>query len=317
MFQIEVIMGNSQSQSYFNNGAASHNPSFTVDSSLDPVLWKRIEETATLARQAILGRKNLEDVQNILDGFSHVTEVINLRDMTGFSLLQHAIIVNKCDIVRYLLQKGADVNIPTCARPLHLAAKLGRVKLVNLLLEFHADPDVMSCVCYPNEHYVSELVCVPQMDHMHLACYGDIYDAKLRAKDRFEYPRYYAIVADNVECVKIFDKTTQTSRDGTVLPDLHLACKLGSKECVSFFLQQNKDAVNQLDADGYSPVMHALNWNKSLVELLVLNGAMLNVKTKTKQTLLHVLLKKFTSNMSDSAQIFVRLWPKNACKSIR
>ena len=291
-------MGNSQSQS-MGSGSSSHVPSFVVDSTLDKVLRKRIEETAALARQAILVRRNIDDLQNILDGFSHITEVINLRDMSGFSLLQHAIIVNQIDIVRYLLHQGADVNIPTCARPLHLATKLGRGDIVNLLLEFHADPDVLSCVCYPDSHFASQIVCVPQMDHMHLSCNGDIYNSKSSAKERFEFPRYYAIVANSVECVKIFEKAQHvSSHDANTIPDLHLACKLGSKDCVSYFLQQNKDIVNQQDStNGYSPIMYALKWDKPLVELLVLNGALITTKTKTKQTLLHLLLKESRNNM--------------------
>lgn len=293
-------MGNTTSQ-YFSSGAATHMaPSaFIIEGSLDKVLWKRIEETATIARTAILYQKNVSAVHNILDGFSHITEVINLRDMNGFTLLQHAVVVNDLDIVRYLLQQGAEVNHPVCARPLHLAAKLARIDIVHLLLEFHADPDVLSCVCYPDDHFSSQMVCVPQMDHMHLACSGDVYSAKSVNKQHFEYPKYYAVVADSVAAVKIFEKSQHSSHDSNSLPDLHLACKLGSKDCTAYFLQQNKDAVNYLHSSGYTPIMHALKWDKALIELLVLNGALLTVKTKSKQTLLHLLLRQADLGLFD------------------
>ena len=162
-------MGNTTSQ-YFSSGGGAHVPAQTdLGSSLDKVLWKRVEETAALARSLIQDGKSLQDCKNILDGFSHLSEVINLRDMNGFTLLQHAIIMDRIDITEYLLQKGADINVPICGRPLHLATKLGKVAIVKLLLEYHADPDVLSCVCYPEKHFDSQMVCVPQMEHMHLA----------------------------------------------------------------------------------------------------------------------------------------------------
>jgi hypothetical protein len=52
--------------------------------------------------------------------------------------LQWALITNKEDVVRALVQAGADVNYGS-PRPVTIAASLGRVVSLNLLIEHNVD----------------------------------------------------------------------------------------------------------------------------------------------------------------------------------
>lgn len=76
-------------------------------------------------------------------------------DRYGLSILHYAVWHNFYDLVKQLIEKGADVNIATTdtdastsyksmvgATPLHIAAFLGNLKMVKLLLESGADVNI-------------------------------------------------------------------------------------------------------------------------------------------------------------------------------
>ncbi|XP_045192732.1 ankyrin repeat domain-containing protein 45-like isoform X2 [Mercenaria mercenaria] len=70
-----------------------------------------------------------------------IAELLNQRDSDGKSPLDIASTLGRTDMVRELLQRGADVNLVTskgfCA--LHHAAAWGKLDVIKVLVEFHCN----------------------------------------------------------------------------------------------------------------------------------------------------------------------------------
>ena len=264
--------------------------------------WDTIQNTVTQAKTIIKEWGPFYDLKCLLKNSPHVSEVINLRDDCGYTLIHHTIISNRPNMLQFLVTHGAELNSPVCARPLHLAAKLGYVEIVKILLEYDADPNVVSCVCYPEKHVASRTVYLPSGERWCTTCIGDVYNQDMGRDVLFEYPLYYAIMADSVECVKLLvDKSTHI---GDSRRPLHLACKLGSYKCAQFFVNCTPTDVNILDKKGLIPIQNAVKWGRSFVEFLVLNGASVTVKTCNNETLFHLLFSqaKDVVGMAKTAQ---------------
>lgn len=72
----------------------------------------------------------------------------NSRDDNGFPALRNAVVSGNFDAVWYLLRCNANPDVKDLARgntPLHFAASNGRSDLVRLLLEEGADPRIANC----------------------------------------------------------------------------------------------------------------------------------------------------------------------------
>ncbi|KAK2146251.1 hypothetical protein LSH36_622g00007 [Paralvinella palmiformis] len=248
-------------------------------------VWENIQETQQKARRLISENQTLNELKALLHGCSNITEVINIRDMFGYNLLQYAITSNRVAVVRYLVMQGADLNLPICARPLHLAAKLGHADILQVLLECGADPDVMSCVCYPQSHILQRTMFVSDSECWSVACFGDIYASDKICRVQFEYPLYYAIMSDSIECVKLL-----TDQGGTQLSSrslkLHTACCFGAFQCIQHFLKSNPLELSTGDHKGLYPLQYAVQWGKKITEYLVLKGALVTVKTAYRESLL-------------------------------
>ncbi len=69
------------------------------------------------------------------------TDVNRMHPVWGISALSAATMHNRLEVMKVLIQKGADVNLPNRDgnRPLHIASLLGRHEAVKLLLEKGAD----------------------------------------------------------------------------------------------------------------------------------------------------------------------------------
>ncbi|XP_069687030.1 ankyrin repeat and SAM domain-containing protein 3-like [Periplaneta americana] len=73
--------------------------------------------------------------------------MINLRDQRGWSALFHAVSRRRENAVKFLLKRGADVNIIACDNGytvLMVAAAAGKINVVKMLLEAGANPYKMS-----------------------------------------------------------------------------------------------------------------------------------------------------------------------------
>lgn len=76
---------------------------------------------------------------------------------------------------------------------------------------------------------------------------------------------------------------------------LHQACKYGKLEIVKYLIEEREAKVNSVDIDGETPLLqtfceinpNALTTITKIVELLLANGADVNIKSNTDTTALH------------------------------
>ncbi len=113
----------------------------------------------TLLQEAII--KGYEEIAVLLSDCKGI--LLDTYSKKGFTALHYAVAKEQCCIVDYLLMRGANVDLKT--RPnssqdknigltaLHIAAMLGNVKLVTLLLRYGADPSVKDNIGRTPFHY--------------------------------------------------------------------------------------------------------------------------------------------------------------------
>ena len=203
-----------------------------------------------------------------------------------------AVIADRPDIVRFLIGQGADLNSPMCGRPLHLAAKLGHHRVLETLLMYGADPDVMACVCYPDPHHGdAKLVYNWTTRGWGICCPGDVYSDTLPPEITFDYPMFYAINSDDVESMKLLMLHAGDQLKNSASP-LNIACRAGAYKCASHFTELSSSTCSLADYSHRVPLQCCLNQNRKFIELLLQSGAELMRKTPCGETLLHLLFKE-------------------------
>lgn len=210
-----------------------------------------------------------------------------------------------------------------CGRPIHIASSLGRSEILRILIKYGGDPHVIGAVCYPEPHHSNELVYNDDTQGWGAACLNDVYtthnsDLLLVSKasqnvgrrpthhvkcDNFNYPLYYAIKCDRIDCVRILMEARACELYKDQSP-LLVACALGSKKCAQYFIEYNPELINSMDSDGFTPLHRALRHGKEFVQFLVQKGAVLSSKSSRDETMLHLLFSNEVNigGMSDLCQ---------------
>jgi len=88
------------------------------------------------------GQFDILTIKNIIQAAPH--DINKKYGFFGYTLLYHASESNRLDIVKYLVEFGADVNSTTCigATPLMVAASYGHINIVKYLLDSGADKEI-------------------------------------------------------------------------------------------------------------------------------------------------------------------------------
>lgn len=265
---------------------------------VDKYTWQHIDSDYQAAAEIIREARPLAELQILLNRGKGTSILLNIRDTIGYSLLQTAIILNREDVVQYLVEKGADLNAPICGRPLHLAMRLGKPHLVRLLLKLGADPHLKSAVCYPQEHISSSSQYDPRIKHWSVVCLGD--NAHSHSGDQMAHPALiFALIADNVECINVFlESCSGHNITNTWL--LQKAARYGALKCLNYFsnLVPMSD-VNKCDSESMLPLQYAVMWGKPYMEILLKAGANFTTTVKQEMTLLHFLFSTFHSFYED------------------
>lgn len=100
-----------------------------------------------IRRDYVFTRVLRRDAAALREAIEVYPELRDATDQNGYSLLQHAVQFGHEEIVRLLLESGAKVDQhenPEDMSPLMEAARAGNREMVDLLLEFNADPALES-----------------------------------------------------------------------------------------------------------------------------------------------------------------------------
>jgi len=254
---------------------------------------------------------------------------VNARDSKGMSLLFSAAFLGYEYQVRRLIESGANSNIQDNQgnTPMIAASALGSELIVDFLLENRADPNIM------NDDGISPLYAACKGGHvaivqslvdrqsevsvktytkgetpLHIAAlkgYDEICkillenDAKATVYDSNNFtPLHHASIMGYYSIVKLLvqygaDKSA-VDKDGR--SPLHSAALMGHDLIVKYLIE-NGSNPNIQDNDGYLPIHYAVRESRlETVKLLIQLKSFLNLKTKSKQNLLH-LSAQYTSLM--------------------
>lgn len=169
------------------------------------------------------------------------------------NLLFAAVWANQSDMAKLLLERGADVTIRPGQRDtyFHLAARQGKVEVVNALLDHGANPNITT------DHGRTPLHDVASTPHLDVAKLLLSKGAAVNAEDS----------------------------DGRT--PLHWVSNRGSIEVAAVLVQYGAN-VNARDKDGNTPLFNASRGNRAdLVRLFLAKGAKLNVTNADGQSPLH------------------------------
>ena len=193
--------------------------------------------------------KNKDIIRFLLDSGADV----NYRTKSGFTPLYHAVQKENLDIVRLLDQSGADVNYQTSDgfTPLHCAVQKENLGIVRLLVESRAD-------------------------------------VNSRANDGFT-PLLCAVQKENLDIVRLLYQSgadvNYHTRGG--FTPLHCAVQKENLDIVRLLYQSGAD-VNYQTRSGFTPLLCAVQKkNLDIIRYLVESGANVDRKTRDGSTSLH------------------------------
>ena len=101
-----------------------------------------VQNTAFRVSRLILDGATTFQICDIIRRCPYKHQLLSERDFYGYNALQYAVICARVDLMLEMVRFGADINLPICGRPLHLACKLGHADIVKALLSHGADPQV-------------------------------------------------------------------------------------------------------------------------------------------------------------------------------
>ncbi|GFV51162.1 ankyrin-3 [Trichonephila clavipes] len=234
--------------------------------------------------------------------------ILSIQSEDGYNLLQRAIGFNCVELVKWILNRGCDVNRGACSLPLHIAAFHGTEEIVELLLKHGARVDLEARMCFPGPHnHNCELrsCLVPGMGTAD------------RISDRLQSAEYYAIDGDQSEILELL---LAQGEDNWLpwqqkRPLLHLACERGAWNCTRFLVAERSDEINQC-YDEYFPIHQAAMQDLRFLEILLQCGADVLVKTATQQmSVLHVVLLSGRKSAEATLQT-IKMLLDHGCRSL-
>jgi len=169
--------------------------------------------------------------------------------------------------------------------PLHLASVTGSLDIVNLLIEYGADPNALDATQSSPLHLalVNENLDVVRLLIEHGA------DVNV-PNDKKRTPLHLAAVSGSSDVIELLlqKNAAVNTRDDRTSTPLHLASVTGNSHIVKLLIGHEAD-LNALDATQSAPLHLALvNENFDIVRLLIEHGADVNVPDHKKLTPLHL-----------------------------
>ncbi len=223
---------------------------------------------------------------------------INERDEECNTPLIYACKNNALDIVKMLLDNGADPNIGDRKNdmPLHFSAALGTLPIINLLVKAGADVN-----CADNNGYTPLMFMAKNARTAAVLSFLKNPAVDVCMKDNTGRTAVvYAIAAKQQQLVKELLSLMGTDTDDTDMEGftmLHYACQFGQIEIVRLLLErskeQNRNSINKASDTGDTPLMMAVrNANLVLAKVLLSAGAAADCANRDGVTALHLAAAK-------------------------
>ena len=257
---------------------------------------------------------NLQHIKTYLDRSPKKEHLLEPVDEQGWNILQKSIINNHAQVVLMIIGKGVDINAGACTLPLHLACKIGRPQIVEMLLDHGARADLSRGVCYPVPH-----ICKPAAGSAPAATSGLLATAtssKFRCIQISAQPLTHAIPNDRDEVVRVL-LTHRHSRDIVKRDNiLYEACNYRAKKSLKILVETMPEQVNVRDRKGLTPLQHALmgSKNRECAVILLESRAQFSPEIFETQcgTLLHQLYASDdTSHLLRLTQLILDKGPKD------
>lgn len=200
---------------------------------------------------------------------------INQQDDTGRTPLMYACWNNAPDVVKQLLDHGADTDISDREgrTPLHCVAESGNAVIMDLLVKAGADVNAVNSV--GTTPLMTMAMCGKTAAALKFIR-NPLVDTNLRDNSN-RTAIVYAMYSGQHQLVKVLLETQDDDTDMHGNTNLHYACFHGQAEIVKLILQKCPDSIDKANNDGETPLMLvARNANFVIAKLLIVSGAEVN-----------------------------------------
>ncbi|XP_066251556.1 putative ankyrin repeat protein RF_0381 [Euwallacea similis] len=209
---------------------------------------------------------------NIVKYLINKSADINAKDKYDNTPLHLAADTGEFDIVKYLIIKGNNINAEGERgwTPLHIAAKNGELNMVEYLVKKYANIDAKDNYGGTPLHLAAELGEFSIVKYLiNKGAYVDARDGWYRT------PLFYAADSRKLDVVKYLAKKNANvnAKDENGSTPLYLASMKGKADVVKVLLKYDAD-VNAKNNEGKTALYYAAKYNhQELVELLLAHGA--------------------------------------------
>jgi len=219
---------------------------------------------------------------------------------TYFTPLNLASYEGKLDIVKYLLEKGADINTKDRegSTPLQNAAARGWLDIAKLLVEKGSN------VNYRDDNDVTSLHFACMSGNLDLVKYLVEKGADINAVSKIgRKPAVEGVFSGNIEIIRYMESKGADMKNleaGTGNTALHIATGRGNIDIIKYFISKGYD-VNKKNDASQTPFTWAIGrGNTEVLKLFFENGADVNFKDRISgKTTLHFATVKGNKELTD------------------
>lgn len=233
--------------------------------------------------------KKIKKKTDILEDLEVIMLNFDIKDENGYMSLHYAVIEGHLEMVKFLIDQGANVNSTSDDghTALHLAARSGNLDIVKYLLELGVDVNCEQELGRTALHLAAEMGNLDTVKYL-IVCGADV---NSRSNDGY-MALNLAAQTGNWDTVKYLTEHVEdvNSKDNSGRTALHSVARVGILDLVRYLVEHGGD-VNSKDSDDHT-VLHSAtrSGNLDTVKYLVERGANIKSRTSDGFTVLHLAI---------------------------